>query len=222
MEKNEISYPECMIQLYFFLLFAISECYMLAAMAYDRYVAICSPLLYSSIMSHHQCLSLVLGVYIIGLVCASAHVGCMFRIDFCRYDVINHYFCDLISILKLSCSNAFVNELMILIFSGINIIAPTLTILSSYAFIIISILRIKSTEGRSKTFSTCSSHISAVAVFYGSAAFMYLNPSSSNSMDEGKVSSIFYTIIVPMLNPLIYSLRNKDVNIALNKMIQRR
>ncbi|XP_006992633.1 olfactory receptor 8G17 [Peromyscus maniculatus bairdii] len=222
MEKNDISYPECMIQLYFFLLFAISECYMLAAMAYDRYVAICSPLLYSIIMSQQACLSLVLGVYILGVVCASAHVGCMFRIHFCRFDLINHYFCDLISILKLSCSSIYVNELMILIFSGINILAPTLTILSSYTFIIISILRIKSTEGRSKAFSTCSSHISAVAVFFGSAAFMYLNPSSSSSMDEGKVSSVFYTIIVPMLNPLIYSLRNKDVNIALKKIIERR
>ncbi|KAL6035063.1 hypothetical protein STEG23_037483 [Scotinomys teguina] len=222
MKNNDISYPECMIQLYFFLFFAISECYMLAAMAYDRYVAICSPLLYSVTMSQQACLSLVLGVYVIGAVCASAHVGCMFRIHFCRFDLINHYFCDLISILKLSCSSIYVNELMILIFSGINIIAPTLTILSSYTFIIISILRIKSTEGRSKAFSTCSSHISAVAVFFGSAAFMYLNPSSSSSMDEGKVSSVFYTIIVPMLNPLIYSLRNKDVNIALKKMIERR
>ncbi|KAH0518707.1 Olfactory receptor 8G5 [Microtus ochrogaster] len=221
-EKNDISYTECMIQLYFFLLFAISECYMLAAMAYDRYVAICSPLLYSVIMSQQACLSLVVGVYIIGVVCASAHVGCMFRIHFCRFDLINHYFCDLISILKLSCSSVYVNELMILIFSGINIIAPTLTILSSYVFIIISILRIKSTEGRSKAFSTCSSHIAAVAIFFGSAAFMYLNPSSSSSMDEGKVSSVFYTIIVPMLNPLIYSLRNKDVNVALKKMIERR
>ncbi|XP_032752457.1 olfactory receptor 146-like [Rattus rattus] len=221
MEENDISYPECMIQLYFFLLFAISECYMLAAMAYDRYVAICSPLLYSIIMSQPKCLSLVLGVYIIGIACASVHVGCIFRIDFCRPDLINHYFCDLISILQLSCSNIFVNELMILIFSGINIIAPTLTILSSYVFIIISILRIKSTEGRSKAFSTCSSHISAVLVFFGSAAFMYLNPSSSSSMDEGKVSSVFYTIFVPTLNPLIYSLRNKDVNIALKKMIER-
>ncbi|XP_055478070.1 olfactory receptor 146-like [Psammomys obesus] len=222
MEKNDISYPECMTQLYFFLLFAISECYMLAAMAYDRYAAICRPLLYSMTMSQHSCLSLVLGVYIIGVVCASAHVGCMFRIHFCRLDLINHYFCDLISVLKLSCSSVFVNELMILIFSGINILAPTLTILSSYAFIIISILRIKSIEGRTKAFSTCSSHISAVAVFYGSAAFMYLNPSSSSSVDEEKVSSIFYTIIVPMLNPLIYSLRNKDVNNALKKIIERR
>ncbi|XP_032752456.1 olfactory receptor 146 [Rattus rattus] len=222
MEKNRISYPECMIQLYFFLLFAVSECYMLAAMAYDRYVAICSPLLYSIIMSQHKCLSLVLGVYIIGIACASAHVGCTFRIVLCRSDFINHYFCDLISILNLSCSNVFVNELMILIFSVINTILPNLTILSSYVFIIISILRIKSTEGRSKAFSTCSSHISAVAVFYGSAAVMYLNPSSSSSMDEGKVSSVFYTIIVPMLNPMIYSLRNKDVKIALKKLIRKK
>ncbi|XP_032773755.1 olfactory receptor 146-like [Rattus rattus] len=222
MAKNDISYTECIIQLYFFVIFVVSECYMLAAMAYDRYVAICNPLLYSIIMSQHKCLSLVLGVYILGLVCASAHVGCIFRVDFCKSDLINHYFCDLISILKLSCSNIFVNELVILIFSLMNTIFPTLTIIISYVFIIISILRIKSTEGRSKAFSTCSSHISAVAIFFGSAAFMYLKPSSSSSIDEGKTCSIFYTIFVPMLNPLIYSLRNKDVNIALKKILERR
>ncbi|XP_058400444.1 olfactory receptor 8G5-like [Diceros bicornis minor] len=221
-EKNIISYPECMTQLYFFLVFAISECYMLAAMAYDRYVAICSPLLYNVIMSHQECFSLIWGVYIIGLGCAFAHTSCMFRVHFCKFDVINHYFCDLLSLLKLSCSSTFVNELLILIFSGINILVPTLTILSSYIFIIASILHIRSTEGRSKAFSTCSSHISAVAVFFGSAAFMYLQPSSVSSMDQGKVSSVFYTIVVPMLNPLIYSLRNKDVSIALKKMLERR
>ncbi|XP_004443670.1 PREDICTED: olfactory receptor 8G5-like [Ceratotherium simum simum] len=221
-EKNIISYPECMIQLYFFLVFAISECYMLAAMAYDRYVAICSPLLYNVIMSHQACFSLIWGVYIIGLGCAFAHTSCMFRVHFCKFDVINHYFCDLLSLVKLSCSSTFVNELLILIFSAINILVPTLTILSSYIFIIASILRIRSTEGRSKAFSTCSSHISAVAVFFGSAAFMYLQPSSVSSMDQGKVSSVFYTIVVPMLNPLIYSLRNKDVNVALKKMLERR
>eukprot|EP00073_Rattus_norvegicus_P018175 XP_003749230.4 PREDICTED: olfactory receptor 146-like [Rattus norvegicus] len=219
MVKNDISYTECIIQLYFFVIFVVSECYMLAAMAYDRYVAICNPLLYSIIMSQHKCLSLVLGVYIIGIVCASVHVGCIFRVDFCKSDFIDHYFCDLISILHLSCSNVFVNESMILIFSVINTILPNLTILSSYVFIIISILRIKSTEGRAKAFSTCSSHISVVAVFYGSAAVMYLNPSSSSPMGEGKVSSVFYTIIVPMLNPMIYSLRNKDIKIALKKLI---
>ncbi|XP_032724924.1 olfactory receptor 8G5-like [Lontra canadensis] len=221
-EMNVIFYPECMTQLYFFLVFAIAECHMLAAMAYDRYVAICSPLLYNIIMSHQACFSLIWGVYVIALVCASVHTGCMFRVHFCKFDVINHYFCDLLSLLKLSCSNTHVNELLILVFSAINILAPSLTILSSYAFILSSILRIRSAEGRSKAFSTCSSHISAVAVFYGSAAFMYLQPSSVSSMDQGKVSSVFYTIIVPMLNPLIYSLRNKDVNVALKKVLEKR
>ncbi|CAK7318117.1 Olfactory receptor 8G5 [Vulpes lagopus] len=221
-EMNVISYPECMTQLYFFLVFAIAECYMLAVMAYDCYVAICSPLLYNVIMAHQACFSLISGVYIIALVCAFVHTGCMFRIHFCKFDVINHYFCDLLSLLKLSCSNTHVNELVILIFSTVNILAPSLMILASYVFILSCILHIRSTEGRSKAFSTCSSHISAVAVFFGSAAFKYLQPSSVSSMDQGKVSSVFYTIIVPMLNPLIYSLRNKDVNAALKKILERR
>ncbi|NP_001378123.1 olfactory receptor 8G1-like [Equus przewalskii] len=221
-EKNIISYPECMTQLYFFLIFAVSECYMLAAMAYDRYVAICRPLLYNVIMSHQGCFSLILGVYIIGLVCAFAHTSCMFRVHFCRFDVINHYFCDLLPLLKLSCSSTYVNELLILCFGAFNIFTPSLIILSSYIFIIASILCIHSTEGKSKAFSTCSSHMLAVVVFFGSLAFMYLQPSSVSSMDKGKVSSVFYTIVVPMLNPVIYSLRNKDVNTALKKMLERR
>ncbi|XP_076970797.1 olfactory receptor 8G5-like [Tamandua tetradactyla] len=221
-EKSIMSYPECMAQLYFFLIFAIAECYMLAAMAYDRYVAICSPLLYNVIMSYQVCSYLILGVYIIALVCASVHIGCMFRVHFCQFDVINHYFCDLLSLLKLACSSTYVNELLILIFSAFNILVPSLTIISSYIFIIASILRIRSTAGRSKAFSTCSSHISAVAVFFGSAAFMYLQPSSASLEDQGKVSSVFYTIVVPMVNPLIYSLRNRDVNVALKKMLEGR
>ncbi|XP_058546373.1 olfactory receptor 8G5-like [Neofelis nebulosa] len=221
-EMNTISYSECITQLYFFLVFAISECYMLAAMAYDRFVAICSPLLYNINMSHQACFSLIWGVYIIALVCAFVHTGFLFKIHFCKFAVINHYFCDLLSLLKLSCSSTHINELLILVFSAINILAPSLMILSSYIFIIASILRIRSTEGRCKAFRTCSSHISAVAVFFGSAAFMYLQPSSVSSLDQGKVSSVFYTIVVPMLNPMIYSLRNKDVNVALKKMLERR
>ncbi|KAG3286817.1 olfactory receptor 8G1-like [Ictidomys tridecemlineatus] len=221
-EKNIISYPECMTQLYFFLLLAVAECYMLAAMAYDRYVAICSPLLYHVIMSSQTCLSLILGVYIIGVVCASAHTGCMIRIQFCKFDVINHYFCDLLPLLKLSCSSTYVNEVLILFFGTFNIFVPILTIFGSYIFIIASILSIRSNEGRAKAFSTCSSHIVAIAVFFGSLAFMYLQPSSVSSMDQGKVSSVFYTTVVPMLNPLIYSLRNKDVNVALKKMLHRK
>ncbi|XP_047374698.1 olfactory receptor 150-like [Sciurus carolinensis] len=221
-QKNTISYPECMTQLYFFAAFAIAECHMLGAMAYDRYVAICSPLLYNVTMSYQVCSWLLVGVYSMGLIGATAHTVCMLRVLFCNADIINHYFCDVLPLLELSCSSTFVNEVLVLCFSAFNILIPTLTTLSSYIFIIASILRIRSSEGRAKAFSTCSSHISAVALFFGSTAFMYLQPSSVSSMDQGKVSSVFYTIIVPMLNPVIYSLRNKDVKLALNKFLEKR
>ncbi|XP_001370212.3 olfactory receptor 8G1-like [Monodelphis domestica] len=220
-EKNIISYNGCMTQLYFFLIFVIAECHMLAAMAYDRYVAICSPLLYNVIMSHQVCIWLVAGVYIMAFIGATAHTGCMLRVFFCK-DLVNHYFCDLNPLLEISCSSTYVNEVLVLCFSAFNILTPTLTILSSYVFIIASILRIRSTDGRSKAFSTCSSHMTAVGIFFGSAAFMYLQPSSVSSMEQAKVSSVFYTILVPMLNPLIYSLRNKDVKVAMKKFVERR
>ncbi|XP_036601141.1 olfactory receptor 150-like [Trichosurus vulpecula] len=220
-EKNTISYTECIIQFYFFAFLGISECHMLAAMAYDRYVAICHPLLYSLMMSQEVCSWLIAVVYALGLVEATAHTVCLLRVLFCKENAINHYFCDLLPLLKLSCSSTYVNEMVILSFGAFNIFFPILTIIYSYVLIISSILKIQSTEGRSKAFSTCSSHIVAVGVFFGSCAFMYLQPSSSSSMDQGKVSSVFYSTIVPMLNPLIYSLRNKDVKIALNKVIER-
>ncbi|XP_009245471.3 putative olfactory receptor 8G2 [Pongo abelii] len=221
-EKNIISYPECMTQLYFFLIFAIAECHMLAVMAYDRYVAICSPLLYNVIMSYHLCIWLTVGVYILGILGSTIHTSFMLRLFLCKTNVINHYFCDLFPLLGPSCSSTYINEFLVLALSAFNILTPALTILASYIFIIASILRIRSTEGRSKAFSTCSSHISAVAVFFGSAAFMYLQPSSVSSMDQGRVSSVFYTTVVPMLNPLIYSLRNKDVKFALKKTLDRK
>ncbi|XP_004636441.1 olfactory receptor 150-like [Octodon degus] len=221
-EKNIISYPECMIQFFFFLVFAISECHMLAAMAYDRYVAICKPLLYHATMSAQVCWWMVAGVYTMGLVGATAHTVCMLRVLFCKEDVINHFFCDLFPLLELSCSSTLINEVVALCFSAFNIFFPTLTILTSYIFIIASILRIRSTVGRSKAFSTCSSHISAVAIFFGSLSFMYLQPSSVTSMDQRKVSSVFYTTVVPMLNPLIYSLKNRDVKVALKNLFQNR
>nr|XP_020724980.1 putative olfactory receptor 8G3 pseudogene [Odocoileus virginianus texanus] len=220
-KQNIISYSECMTQLYFFSTFAIAECHMLAAMAYDRYVAICNPLLYNVIMSYHICFCLTVGVYILAIIGSTIHTGFMLRLFFCKNKVINHYFCDLFPLLELSCSSIFINELLVLVLSAFNILTPALTILTSYIFILRSILQIHSTEGRSKAFSTCSSHISAVAVFFGSAAFMYLQPSSVSSMDQGKVSSVFYTCIVPMLNPLIYSLRNKDVRFVLEKILER-
>ncbi|EDL25468.1 mCG142443 [Mus musculus] len=221
-EKNIISYRGCMAQLFFFSFFCISECYVLTVMAYDRYVAICNPLLYNIVMSPKLCLNLILGSYIMAFSGAMAHTGCMLRLTFCDANTINHYFCDIHPLLQLSCTSIYVNELEVFVVIGINIIVPTITIFISYGFILSSIFHISSKEGRSKAFSTCSSHIIAVSLFFGSGAFMYLKPSSAESMNESKVSSVFYTNTVPLLNPLIYSLRNKDVKIALIKTLSKR
>ncbi|XP_006999063.3 olfactory receptor 8B3-like [Peromyscus maniculatus bairdii] len=219
--KNVISYMGCLTQLYFFCFFVISECYVLTSMAYDRYVAICNPLLYTVAMSPKLCLNLMLGTYAMAFSGAMAHTGCMLRLTFCDANTINHYFCDILPVMQLSCTSTYVNELVVFIVVGINIIVPSITIFISYGFIISSICHINSAEGRSKAFSTCSSHIIAVSLFFGSGAFMYLKPSSSSSMDQGKTSSVFYTNVVPMMNPLIYSLRNKDVKMALRKTLSR-
>ncbi|XP_076968080.1 olfactory receptor 8B3-like [Tamandua tetradactyla] len=216
-KKNIISYQGCMAQLYFFCFFAISECYVLTSMAYDRYVAICNPLLYNIAMSPKVCSNLIFGSYLMAFSGAMAHTGCMLRLTFCDANTINHYFCDVLPVLQLSCTSTHVSELVVFIVASMNIIMPSLLIFISYGFILCSILHISSTQGRSKVFSTCSSHIMAVSLFFGSSSFMYLQPSSARSMEEGKISSVFYTIVVPMMNPLIYSLRNKDVKLALRK-----
>ncbi|XP_037360217.1 olfactory receptor 147-like [Talpa occidentalis] len=221
-KKNIISYKGCMTQLYFLCFFGISECYVLTSMACDRYVAICNPLMYNSAMSPNVCFSLMFGSYLVAFSDAMAHTGCMLRLTFCDANTINHYLCDILPLLELSCTSTYVNELVVFIVAGINVIVPTVTIFVSYGFILGSILRISSTGGRSKAFSTCSSHIIAVLLFFGSGAFMYLKPSSAGSMDQGKISSVFYTNTVPLMNPLIYSLRNKDVKFALKKTLYRR
>ncbi|XP_027815306.1 olfactory receptor 8B3-like [Ovis aries] len=221
-KKNIISYMGCMTQLYFYCFFVISECFLLTSMAYDRYVAICKPLLYNVIMSPKVCSSLMFGCYLMAFSGAMAHTGCMLRLTFCDANTINHYFCDILPLLQLSCTSTYINELEMFIVVGINIIVPSFTIFVSYGLILSNILHVKSMEGRSKAFSTCSSHIIAVSLFFGSGAFMYLKPSSAVSMDEGKISSVFYTNTVPFLNPLIYSVRNKDVKHALRKILRRR
>ncbi|XP_040586047.1 olfactory receptor 8B3-like [Mesocricetus auratus] len=220
--KNIISYMECMTQIYFFSFFVISECYVLTSMAYDRYMAICNPLLYNVVMSPKLCLNLMFGSYLIAFSNAVAHTACMLRLTFCDANTINHYFCDIPPLLQLSCTSTYVNELVIFVLGGINIIIYSLTIFISYGFILSSILHISSSEGRFKAFSTCSSHIIVVSLFSGSSALEYFKPSSGDSMNDGKISSVFYTNVVPMMNPLIYSLRNKDIKVALKKTLTTR
>ncbi|NP_001000808.1 olfactory receptor Olr1246 [Rattus norvegicus] len=222
LKENIIGFAGCMTQLYFFCFFIISECYVLTAMAYDRYVAICNPLMYSVAMSPKVCSYLMLGSYLMGFFDGMIHTGCILRLTFCDGNIINHYFCDLVPLMQLSCTSTYVNEVEIFIVGGKDIAVPSIIIFISYGFILYSILQIKSNVGRSKAFNTCSSHIIAVSLFFGSCAFMYLKPSSAGSLNEGKVSSVFYTIVVPMMNPLIYSLRNKDVKLALRNTLSRK
>ncbi|XP_076968128.1 olfactory receptor 8D4-like [Tamandua tetradactyla] len=217
-----ISYSGCMTQLFFFSIFIISEFYTLAVMAYDRYVAICNPLLYNVIMSPRVCSLLVAAVFSVGFIDAMIHGGCILRLSFCGTNIIRHYFCDIIPLIKLSCSSTYIDELLILVIGGFNMVTTSLTIVISYAFILSSIFRVNSKEGRSKAFSTCSSHLTAVLIFYGSLMFMYLKPTSSSSVTQEKVSSVIYTTVIPMLNPLIYSLRNREVQNALRKLLRRR
>ncbi|XP_020840371.1 olfactory receptor 8D1-like [Phascolarctos cinereus] len=220
-EKNIISYPGCVAQFFFFLFFVIAEVYMLTTMAYDRYVAICRPLFYNVTMVPWFCSLLVAGVYIMGGIGAIAHTSCLARLSFCGDNVIHHYFCDILPLLKLSCSSTYFNELLVMIVGGFNLLATTLLIWISYTFILLNILHMQSTKGRYKAFSTCGSHLAAVSVFYGSILVMYYIP-TSNGVAQEKAASVFYTTVIPMLNPLIYSLRNKDVKDALRKIIKSR
>ncbi|KAM9226164.1 LOW QUALITY PROTEIN: olfactory receptor 8B3-like [Dugong dugon] len=212
-----ISYSGCMTQLFFYYFFVNAECYVLTVLAYDCYVAICKPLLYTVTMSHQSCSILTVIVYVGAFVAAWTHTGCMLRMTFCDAN-INHYVCGILPLLDLSCTSTHINELVVFAVVGFDVGVPSVTIIASYAFIL-SIILIHSREGRSKAFSTCSSynHIIVVSVFFGSGTFMYLHPSSVLFMNQGKVSTAFYTIVVSMLNPLIYSFRNKEVKITLKK-----
>ena len=218
-EKNIISYAGCMSQLYFFLVFVIAEWYMLTVMAYDRYVAICRPLLYNIIRSHRVCSLLVAGVYAIGFISSTIETGLMLKQSYCKH-LISYYFCEILPMMKLTCSSTYHVEMTVFIFAVVNFIVTSSSVLISYAFILSSILRISTTEGRSKAFSTCSSHFAAVGIFYGTTAFMYLKPSTASSLAQENMASVFYTTVIPMLNPLIYSLRNKEVKVAIQRTLR--
>ncbi|XP_046301713.1 olfactory receptor 9G19-like [Marmota monax] len=219
-EDKSISFAGCLAQFFFSAGLAYSECYLLAAMAYDRYMAISNPLLYAQAMSRRLCICLVLYSYTGGFVNAIILTSNTFTLDFCGDNVIDDFFCDVPPLVKLACDvkESYQSVLFFLLTS--NVITPTLLILASYLFIIAAILRIRSTQGRLKAFSTCSSHLVSVTLYYGSILYIYSRPSSSYSLERDKMVSTFYTVLFPMLNPMIYSLRNRDVKEALKKLFK--
>eukprot|EP00076_Gallus_gallus_P049434 XP_426384.3 olfactory receptor 1052-like [Gallus gallus] len=222
MVSNGVSYSGCLTQYGFFALFATTEMFLLAAMAYDRYMAICNPLLYTVIVTRKVCVLLIAGSYLGGAVNSLIHTLGLLRLSFCSLNVIDHFFCDLIPLLRLSCSDIHLNKTLVSVFGSV-IEATTLAItVTSYFFIIITVLRIRSAKGRQKTFSTCASHFTSVFTFHGTILLMYLCPSSSHSLGTEKIVSVFYTVAVPLLNPLIYSLRNHDVKCAARKLLKRK
>ncbi|XP_032768886.1 olfactory receptor 1500-like [Rattus rattus] len=214
-----ISYADCLTQLYFFLVFGDMESFLLVVMAYDRYVAICFPLHYTSIMSTKFCASLVLLLWMMTISHALLHTLLTARLSFCEKNVILHFFCDLPALLKLSCSDTYVNELMIFILGGIISIIPFLLIVISYVKIFFSILKASSTQAIHKVFSTCGSHLTVVSLFYGTIIVLYLCPSTNNSTMKETAMALMYTLVTPMLNPFIYSLRNRDMKMALIRVI---
>ncbi|XP_014337529.2 olfactory receptor 5B12-like [Bos mutus] len=214
-----ISYEACAAQLYFFGSFLSVETFLLALMAYDRHAAVCKPLRYTNIMTPRVCAWTVIGSYVLGFLVASVHTWNAFSLSFCRSNVIDHFFCDATPLLALSCSDNNRSEMVLFLLVGFNVLFSNLVILVSYLFIFVTILRMRSSGGHQKAFSTCASHLTAVFIFYGTGSFMYFQPGSHHSRSTDKVASVFYAIVIPMLNPLIYSLRNKEVKGALKKAV---
>ncbi|XFF84659.1 hypothetical protein AB1E18_010878 [Capra hircus] len=214
-----ISYNACATQLFCFVGFLVVETFLLASMAYDRHAAVCKPLHYSNIMTARVCAWMVMGCYAFGFLEASMHTWNTFSLPFCRSNVVDHFFCDVTPVLALSCSDSSRSEMVFFILAGFNIIFTIMVILVSYLFIFVTILRVRSSEGHQKGFSTCASHLTSISIFYGAGAFMYLQPGSRHSMSTDKMASVFYAIVIPMVNPLIYSLRNKEVKRALKKAV---
>ncbi|XP_074741253.1 olfactory receptor 5AP2-like [Strix uralensis] len=219
-ENKTISFAGCVMQFHGFAFFATAECHLLAVMAYDRHVAICNPLLYVTVISSRVCRRLVTSSYLIAFLSAIIYTGCTFGGSFCGPNQIDHFFCDISPMLKLLCSDTHSNKMVIFAFVVINAVGTSVIILLSYICILRTVLRMHSARSQSRAFHTCTSHLTAVSLFYGTIFFMYLQPASSHrSLD--KVASIFYTVVTPMLNPFIYSLRNKEVKGALVKCRRR-
>ncbi|KAM8972663.1 olfactory receptor 11L1-like [Pelodytes ibericus] len=213
-----ISFSGCIIQFDFFVLSESFECFLLTIMAYDRYLAICNPLRYTLLMNNIFCIKLVIISCLLGLSIVLLDTISITKLQFCGHNVIDHFFCDFGPLLELSCSDTSIIQTEI-IFCGIpTAVLPLLVIMASYGHIVHSVLKISTTSGKTKAFSTCSSHLTVVCLFYGTIIGIYMLPSKGKSLTLNKVLSLWYTVIMPMINPIIYSLRNKDIKKAMRRM----
>ncbi|XP_069072245.1 olfactory receptor 5V1-like [Pleurodeles waltl] len=217
-QRKSICFAGCVIQLYFFFSFVGSECVLLAAMSYDRYVAICMPLRYPTLMNQSVCLQLAAVSWGSGLLNSIIHTFLVFQLPFCGFNEIDYFFCDIPPLLSLACGDTTVNVVMLLVIGVFIAWTPFMCIIVSYMYILSSILKIRSTNGRSKAFSTCASHIIVVILYYGSSIFTYTQPFSSYSLDKNHLLSVCYSILTPMLNPFLYTLKNQEVKRAAKKV----
>ena len=220
-QDQSIPYAECIAQMHFFLLFGCIDNLLLVVMAYDRYVAICHPLHYTTIMREGLCMFLLAGSWLLSCVIALSQTILLAQLSFCADNIIPHFFCDLAALLKLSCSDTSVNELVIFTAGTAVVILPLSGILVSYGLTGVSILRVPSTKGICKALSTCGSHLSVMSLFYGTIMALYFSTSSGKSKDKDMIASLMYTLVTPMLNPFIYSLRNRDMKLALGFLFRR-
>ncbi|XP_074083758.1 olfactory receptor 5A2-like [Macrotis lagotis] len=219
--QKTISFLGCAVQYFVFCAMGLTECFLLAAMAYDRYAAVCNPLLYTAIMSHTLCLKMVGGAFMGGFLSSLIETYSVYHHQFCGPNIINHFFCDLPPVLALSCSDTFTSQIVTFLVGVTVGVMSVLVVLISYIYIVAAVLNISSTKGRSKAFSTCASHLTAVTLFYGSGLFMYMRPRSSYALSRDKMVSVFYAVVIPMMNPMIYSLRNQEIKNAMKKVIER-
>ncbi|KAG8538002.1 hypothetical protein GDO81_023452 [Engystomops pustulosus] len=218
---NSISVEGCMIQMFCYLLCGAADCVLLAIMAYDRFVAICRPLHYSSIMNMRFCIILALIPWITGLINSSIQVHITWRLPFCRTHHVDHFFCEVPAFFRLSCRDPWLNEIAMYVAAGIIVLCSFLLTLVSYVYIISTILRIHSSRGRHTVFSTCTSHLTVVTLYYGTLMSIYLQPRSFHSVEKDKIVSVLYAVVTPMLNPIIYSIRNKEVKNNIKAVVKK-